>query len=200
MHTCTNALCARTRSHARTHTRVRTRTRTRTYHTHTHTHTHTHATQLNPTNAPPTGGGERFEFFKRVVSVPDARKTTLAWSFDAFHTTELWVALVTFLYLDFLDATGEWWSGGGGWVAGSVAGLTATYPWVSWWPGGWVVALWFGGHACGGACSQLTGLVGLGGRGWGDAGRVEGAALNPATAKVRKPSVGDGAVHQPCGV
>ncbi|KIY95064.1 putative MFS transporter, AGZA family, xanthine/uracil permease, partial [Monoraphidium neglectum] len=56
------------------------------------------------------GGGERFEFFKRVVSVPDARKTTLAWSFDAFHTTELWVALVTFLYLDFLDATGTLFS------------------------------------------------------------------------------------------
>jgi hypothetical protein len=43
------------------------------------------------------GGAERFDFFKKVVSVPDARKTTLTWSFDAFHKTELWVALITFL-------------------------------------------------------------------------------------------------------
>jgi hypothetical protein len=31
------------------------------------------------------------------VSVPNAKKTTLAWNFDAFHKTELWVALITFL-------------------------------------------------------------------------------------------------------
>jgi hypothetical protein len=43
------------------------------------------------------GGADRYEFFKRVVSVPDARKTTLAWNFDAFHKSELWVALITFL-------------------------------------------------------------------------------------------------------
>ena len=61
---------------------------------------------LTSTHAPTPGGAERLEFFKRVVSVPNAQKTTLAWSFSAFHRSELWVALITFLYLDFLDATG----------------------------------------------------------------------------------------------
>jgi AGZA family xanthine/uracil permease-like MFS transporter len=56
------------------------------------------------------GGVERFEYFKNVVAVPDARKTTLAWSFAAFGRSELWVALITFLYLDFLDATGTLFS------------------------------------------------------------------------------------------
>lgn len=58
------------------------------------------------------GGVERFEYFKNVVAVPDARKTTLAWSFAAFGRSELWVALITFLYLDFLDATGTLFSMG----------------------------------------------------------------------------------------
>ena len=46
------------------------------------------------------------ETFKQVVSVPNAQKTSLTWSFNAFGNGQLWVALVTFLYLDFLDATG----------------------------------------------------------------------------------------------
>jgi xanthine/uracil/vitamin C permease (AzgA family) len=58
------------------------------------------------------GGVERFEYFKNVVALPDARKTTLAWSFAAFGRSELWVALITFLYLDFLDATGTLFSMG----------------------------------------------------------------------------------------
>lgn len=58
------------------------------------------------------GGVERFNYFKNVVAVPDASKTTLAWSFAAFHRSELWVALITFLYLDFLDATGTLFSMG----------------------------------------------------------------------------------------
>jgi hypothetical protein len=45
----------------------------------------------------PAGGEARLEVFKHVVSVPDASKTSLAWSFAAFHRGELWVALVTFL-------------------------------------------------------------------------------------------------------
>jgi len=44
--------------------------------------------------------------------VPDASKTTLAWSFAAFGRSDLWVALITFLYLDFLDATGTLFSMG----------------------------------------------------------------------------------------
>lgn len=58
------------------------------------------------------GGVERFNYFKNVVAVPDASKTTLAWSFAAFGRSELWVALITFLYLDFLDATGTLFSMG----------------------------------------------------------------------------------------
>lgn len=38
--------------------------------------------------------------------MPDASKTSLTWSFSAFGNSHLWVALLTFLYLDFLDATG----------------------------------------------------------------------------------------------
>jgi len=56
------------------------------------------------------GGAERLDYFKNVVSVPDASKTTLAWSWAAFGKSELWVALITFLYLDFLDATGTLFS------------------------------------------------------------------------------------------
>jgi AGZA family xanthine/uracil permease-like MFS transporter len=58
------------------------------------------------------GGVERFEFFKNVVALPDASKTTLAWSFGAFGNPDLWVALITMLYLDFLDATGTLFSMG----------------------------------------------------------------------------------------
>lgn len=55
---------------------------------------------------------DRFNFFKNVVAVPDASKTTLAWSFGAFGNPDLWVALITMLYLDFLDATGTLFSMG----------------------------------------------------------------------------------------
>ena len=58
------------------------------------------------------GGAERYAYFKNVVAVPNASKTTLAWSFSAFGRSELWVALITFLYLDFLDATGTLFSMG----------------------------------------------------------------------------------------
>jgi xanthine/uracil/vitamin C permease (AzgA family) len=59
-----------------------------------------------------TGGVERFEYFRNVVAVPNAQKTSLAFSFSAFHRAEVWVALLTFLYLDFLDATGTLFSMG----------------------------------------------------------------------------------------
>jgi AGZA family xanthine/uracil permease-like MFS transporter len=66
-----------------------------------------------------TGGVDRFEYFRNVVAVPDARKTTLAWSFAAFGNPDLWVALITMLYLDFLDATGTLFSMGEcGWGGG----------------------------------------------------------------------------------
>jgi hypothetical protein len=43
------------------------------------------------------GGAERYAYFKNVVSVPDARKTTMVLDFSAFNKSELWVALITFL-------------------------------------------------------------------------------------------------------
>jgi hypothetical protein len=43
------------------------------------------------------GGAERYAYFKNVVSVPDARKTTIVLDFSAFNKSELWVALITFL-------------------------------------------------------------------------------------------------------
>ena len=52
------------------------------------------------------GGAERLDVFRKVVSLPDASKTSLTWNFSAFANSHLWIALVTFLYLDFLDATG----------------------------------------------------------------------------------------------
>ena len=39
------------------------------------------------------GGEERMEVFRRVVSVPDASKTSLTWSFAAFGSSQLWIAV-----------------------------------------------------------------------------------------------------------
>ena len=52
------------------------------------------------------GGEERFDYFKQVVDVPDPSKTALALDFSGLRNGQVWVALITFLYLDFLDATG----------------------------------------------------------------------------------------------
>lgn len=57
------------------------------------------------TDATP-GGAERFEYFRRVVDVPNPTKTSLLLNWDGLRNGDAWVALVTFLYLDFLDATG----------------------------------------------------------------------------------------------
>lgn len=67
------------------------------------------ASYLGP-NAEIPGGEARMETFRRIVSVPDASKTSLTWSFAAFGTPQLWIALVTFLYLDLLDTTGTFFS------------------------------------------------------------------------------------------
>ena len=52
------------------------------------------------------GGPERFAYFRQVVSVPNPSKTAGALDFAALRNKDAWVALITFLYLDFLDATG----------------------------------------------------------------------------------------------
>ncbi|GBF94236.1 adenine guanine permease [Raphidocelis subcapitata] len=67
------------------------------------------ASYLGPTSNIP-GGVERMAEFRQVVSVPNAQKTSLTWNFSAFGNSQLWVALITFLYLDFLDATGTMYS------------------------------------------------------------------------------------------
>ena len=57
------------------------------------------------TSATP-GGEERFEYFRQVVDVPNPSKTAGALDFAALKNPDAWIALITFLYLDFLDATG----------------------------------------------------------------------------------------------
>lgn len=57
------------------------------------------------TDATP-GGADRFEYFKRVVDVPNPSKTAGALDWAGLGNGDAWVALITFLYLDFLDATG----------------------------------------------------------------------------------------------
>lgn len=56
------------------------------------------------------GGADRLQEFKRVVDLPTLKATGGAISFKGFASGELWIALVTFLYVDFLDTTGTLWS------------------------------------------------------------------------------------------
>lgn len=56
------------------------------------------------------GGEQRMEFFKQGVTLPTLSQTWLAYDWSGFGSKDLWVALITFLYLDFLDATGTLFS------------------------------------------------------------------------------------------
>ncbi|GLJ36683.1 hypothetical protein SUGI_0738120 [Cryptomeria japonica] len=51
-------------------------------------------------------GDRSFEYFKKVVDVHRIETTAGALSFAEFRKSEVWVALVTFLYVDLLDTTG----------------------------------------------------------------------------------------------
>ncbi|KAK9909872.1 hypothetical protein WJX75_008797 [Coccomyxa subellipsoidea] len=51
-------------------------------------------------------GPARWAYFKKVVAVPSLSKTGAVLSFSNFNSGSLWIALVTFLYVDFFDATG----------------------------------------------------------------------------------------------
>jgi len=55
-------------------------------------------------------GNESYEYFKKVVDVHKITGTAGALSFKDFHSGELWVALITFLYVDILDTTGTLYS------------------------------------------------------------------------------------------
>ncbi|KXZ42888.1 hypothetical protein GPECTOR_112g258 [Gonium pectorale] len=56
------------------------------------------------------GGAERMAYFKKVVTKPDASFTALQLHFGAFGSSQLWVTLVSDLYLDLLDSTGTFFS------------------------------------------------------------------------------------------
>ncbi|CAL8467446.1 g6984 [Coccomyxa elongata] len=68
------------------------------------------ASYLGSTSNIPGGIGDtgpaRWAYFKKVVAVPSLSKTGAALSFSNFNSGSLWIALVTFLYVDFFDATG----------------------------------------------------------------------------------------------
>lgn len=49
-------------------------------------------------------------YFKNVVAKPKIYNTGVAFDFSGFGTGDLWVALITFLYVDFLDTTGTLFS------------------------------------------------------------------------------------------
>ncbi|EIE24456.1 hypothetical protein COCSUDRAFT_14437, partial [Coccomyxa subellipsoidea C-169] len=51
-------------------------------------------------------GPARWAYFKKVVAVPSLSKTGAVLSFSNFNSGSLWIALITFLYVDFFDATG----------------------------------------------------------------------------------------------
>ncbi|KAL4442024.1 hypothetical protein ABPG77_011285 [Micractinium sp. CCAP 211/92] len=52
----------------------------------------------------------RWDYFKKVVSAPNTSATAGKFDFSGFKNGNLWVALITFLYVDFLDATGTFYS------------------------------------------------------------------------------------------
>lgn len=56
------------------------------------------------------GGEARLDYFKKVVAAPDTSATAGKLSFVGFGDGDLWIALITFLYVDFLDCTGTMYS------------------------------------------------------------------------------------------
>lgn len=52
------------------------------------------------------GGDARWHYFKKVVGYPNTSKTAVQFDWGAFKNSNLWAALISFLYLDFLDTTG----------------------------------------------------------------------------------------------
>jgi adenine/guanine/hypoxanthine permease len=56
------------------------------------------------------GAKLRMQYFKKVVAVPDTSYSAGQFDWSAFNNGNLWVALITFLYVDFLDASGTFFS------------------------------------------------------------------------------------------
>ncbi|XP_071691217.1 adenine/guanine permease AZG1-like, partial [Rutidosis leptorrhynchoides] len=55
-------------------------------------------------------GNSAYEYFKQVIDVQSIKTTMGAISFKGMNTKAFWIALVTFLYIDILDATGTLYS------------------------------------------------------------------------------------------
>lgn len=53
-----------------------------------------------------TPAQSRYLYFKQVAKVPSASATAGKFDFSGFSNGDLWLALITFLYVDFFDATG----------------------------------------------------------------------------------------------
>jgi len=51
------------------------------------------------------GGEARYEYFRKGVTLPSLTRTAGKLDFKALGIGETWIALITFLYLDFMDAT-----------------------------------------------------------------------------------------------
>jgi AGZA family xanthine/uracil permease-like MFS transporter len=56
------------------------------------------------------GGQDRLDYFKKVAVVPSTDQVAGKLNFSGFGNGDLWLALLTFLYVDFLDATGTLFS------------------------------------------------------------------------------------------
>jgi AGZA family xanthine/uracil permease-like MFS transporter len=59
---------------------------------------------------PVPGAKIRMDYFKKVVALPDTSMSAGQFDWSAFNNGNLWIALITFLYVDFLDATGTFFS------------------------------------------------------------------------------------------
>lgn len=72
------------------------------------------ASYLGKTSNLPGGiggdGDSRWAYFKKVVAAPTLDKTGLAFNFAGMKTGDVWIALITFLYVDFFDTTGTLFS------------------------------------------------------------------------------------------
>jgi AGZA family xanthine/uracil permease-like MFS transporter len=69
-----------------------------------------HAASFLGADAPIAGGADRMSYFKNVVATPNASFTAGKLDFGGLADGQAWLALITFLYVDFLDATGTLFS------------------------------------------------------------------------------------------
>jgi hypothetical protein len=59
-------------------------------------------------------GASRMEYFKKVVDTPSTAASAMKWDWSGLGRGDVWAALFSFLYLDFLDCTGTLFSMVGG--------------------------------------------------------------------------------------